>query len=504
MSVRQRLSAWRNPARDSTTRADGADGHHAGATGQPVRLPWWITTLDVLTLVLTAVMLRVALLSPIRVKIGDARMIAGSWTRVLLMAVACAVVRHALIRERPLPSRIRDWVAAIRGSASFQAVWPAFITSRVATILAGYFAVLSIGFDKAWTQWRISSVELYNLPARWDSGHYLEILNRGYTWDGDPTHQSVIAFFPGFPILMRAMSTVLVCADGLGGFIVVGLAFFFGLIYLYRLALEYLEPDQAKAVVALAAFYPFGVFYSALYTESVFLLAGVATFYHFRRHEYARAALFGLLAGLTRPNGFLLSVPLGLLVLEEIWSDWQQSRRAGRSELMGHVGRKFVPLLTAAVPVMGMLLYSGYIYTLTGDPFTWAKLQEAWRRHAGALGTMVTVRFSEIKASGLLAYIEANPAEILDGAAVVLALVAIGPVVRRFGAAYGVFIALSVIPPLLTAGTISLGRYTAPLFPIYLWLGGSIPPQRRAYWFAAFAAGQALVAALFFTWRPPF
>ena len=65
----------------------------------------------------------------------------------------------------------------------------------------------------------------------------------------------------------------------------------------------------------LLATYPFAVYYSAAYTESLFLLAALGTWFHSRREEFLRAAGWGLLLGLTRPNGFFLAVPLGLIAL---------------------------------------------------------------------------------------------------------------------------------------------------------------------------------------------
>jgi hypothetical protein len=49
-----------------------------------------------------------------------------------------------------------------------------------------------------------------------------------------------------------------------------------------------------------------------------------------------------------------------------------------------------------------------------------------------------------------------------------------------------------------------MGRFTAPLFPIFLWLGAAVKEQHRPYVIAVFGAGLALVAALFFTGRPPY
>ncbi len=87
--------------------------------------------------------------------------------------------------------------------------------------------------------------------------------------------------------------------------------------------------------------YPFALFYSAAYTESLFLLTVVAACYHFERDELWQAGLWGLIAGLTRPNGCLLSVVLALMAIRPLWSsgwrptwpppmEWTTARRSDR------------------------------------------------------------------------------------------------------------------------------------------------------------------------------
>ena len=53
-------------------------------------------------------------------------------------------------------------------------------------------------------------------------------------------------------------------------------------------------------------------------------------------------------------------------------------------------------------------------------------------------------------------------------------------------------------------GVLSMGRLSAVLFPMFLWLGAAIPPRHRSAWLFVFGLGQALVAVLFFTWRQVF
>ena len=67
------------------------------------------------------------------------------------------------------------------------------------------------------------------------------------------------------------------------------------------------------------AAYPFAVFFSAPYTEALFVLGAIAAFYHCRRAEWLQAATWGFLVGLTRPNGCFLTLALLCLVAESRW-----------------------------------------------------------------------------------------------------------------------------------------------------------------------------------------
>src|SRR5258705_2420708 len=87
-----------------------------------------------------------------------------------------------------------------------------------------------------------------------------------------------------------------------GGTLVVFIAFFWSLTYIYRLARDVLDEDAAHWAVWVTAAYPFAVFYGAVYTESYFLLGAAGAFYHFRRHGFVKAAPFVLLLDLARPN----------------------------------------------------------------------------------------------------------------------------------------------------------------------------------------------------------
>jgi hypothetical protein len=91
---------------------------------------------------------------------------------------------------------------------------------------------------------------------------------------------------------------------------------------------------------------------------------------------------------------------------------------------------------------------------------------------------------------------------VVNYLAAVLALAACWPVARRVGIEFAAFVAVSVLLPVANGGFISVARFTAVLFPIFLWLGAALPARGREALAALFLLGQGVVAALFFTWRP--
>jgi hypothetical protein len=248
--------------------------------------------------------------------------------------------------------------------------------------------------------------------------------------------------------------------------------------------------DQSAAALWLIAAFPFALFFGAFYTESLYLAAAIGAFYHVRMRQYGRAALWGLVIGLTRPNGFFICLPLALMIATARPED-------GR-------GRRIEPAALAAIamPLVGVLLYSLFIARLTGNPLAWAAGHAAWGRHYEGLSTLISQRYDLISRMGVMGYIAYLPYDFLNAIGVLVVLASVGPVARRFGAAYAVFILINILPPLADGGLMSAGRFSSVLFPAFLWLAAAVPMRHRAGWVTVFAALQAFNAALFYTWRP--
>jgi Mannosyltransferase (PIG-V) len=482
------------------------------------RLPRWADAADVLALLLVGTAAHTFLFGRLLAYVAGVRL-SASWPRLVAAGVFLIIVRHwrhprPSLRDRMVGTAHRFTAEVPRSLVAAATI--AFAT-RFAVLFAGYCAVITIGYPAGTPPWRVSADELGNLPARWDTGWYLGIAMEGYRWNRQIQGQQNLAFFPGFPILMRA-GTVVTGLDSTdpaavawAGTMVSLIAFFAALLYLYFLARDDIGEDRATTALALLASYPFAVFFSTAYTESVFLLGVVGAFYHLRRQQPGRAAVWGVLAGLARPNGFLLSIPLAIQALSHA-RPLRDRVDAPVRDFLSTLGWVFLnrdlrtrmpSLLCAAAPGLAVLAFSAYTYRLTGHPFTWTRLHQYWGRDFQGV-SMLQQEYAGLRDLGALGFVTASPIGALNGLGLLFGAFAIWPVTRRLGMAYGVFVLLNLALPVVSGGLLSTGRFSSVLFPAFIWLAAVTRPSAAAAFLAVFAVGQGLIAALFFTWRPMF
>ncbi len=462
---------------------------------------------DTCCLALAIAAVIVAISGGFRVRIAGIRLGVTSPIPLLIWCALIAIVRHAAMPADPLYRTLPARIARLARLPAARASTAAFVGTRPVILLVGYFAVFMFGFLGGRAPLRHFDNELLNLPVRWDAGWYLSIVTDGYHYvPHRPELQQNIVFFPAYPMLTRALGRLL--GGHLAGDVAAGMALSLGafwgaLVYLFAFARRHIGADKAAAALWLIAAYPFALFFGAIYTESLFLLATIATFYHVTERQYGRAALWGLLVGLTRLNGALLAVPLAILAVSR-WLPPSLVRRQDPSlpaadDQPASVWRI---LSVAAMPVVGMLLYAGYIWRLTGEPLAFASGQVAWGRTYEGLGTLVSSQYAMIANTGLSGYVGAPGYDVVNALGAIFALAAIWPVARRLGLAYGVFLLINTVLPLGSGGLLSAGRFSSVLFPAFVWLADAVPDRHRAGWVASFAALQAFNAALFYTWRP--
>ncbi|WP_233358831.1 hypothetical protein [Thermomonospora amylolytica] len=203
--------------------------------------------------------------------------------------------------------------------------------------------------------------------AQWDAVRFMNLATYGYDGvPGQPEDPGWPAFFPGYPLLLRAVGVV-IPDYRLAGLAISLVAGAVTMVALARLAeQEGGEGTGRRAVIALLAGPP-AVFLFAGYSESVFLALALPAWLLARRGHWAGAALLGVPATGVRITGLFL----GLALIVEY--------------LVGERGRRAVgwrPMAWLALPFTPLLAYSFYQWTRTGDWLAWQHAQEAgWDRH---------------------------------------------------------------------------------------------------------------------------
>ncbi len=393
------------------------------------------------------------------------------------------------------------------------------LCSGVLAVLAFGRAPGTAGFDPA----RLTAPFGYfgNLlaapVARWDSVWYLAIAQGGYGHQGSRT-----AFFPLYPLVLRGLGVVL-GSELLAGVVVSLVAFAIALTLLYELVSLELDDERARVTVMLVAFCPMAYFYSAVYSESLYLALSLGCILAARRGSWASAGLLGALAATSRNSGIMLIVPVVLLFLYGPRGDSavRGPRRAGWRRALPCY-RLTPRILWALLIPAGLGAYIGWLALSTGDGLAPFHAQQVWfRSFAGPFGGVWTGAVAAW--DGLRQLLHGPPPPVYFDQAggnalmvagqnlMLFAFLGLGAVAlvgafRILPIAYGGYCLASLAMPLSYPVTpqplASLPRYEVVLFPLFMW-GSSVIVRRRitSEALAALAVLLGLFTAEFATWR---
>ena len=335
---------------------------------------------------------------------------------------------------------------------------------------------------------------------RYDSGWYSEIARNGYEFvTGGPSvgvgKPGKIAFFPLYPMLMRYAGRLFgrsMTATYVGGILVAWTSFVLAMVALFFLARLDLPRRQAERAVLLTAIFPFAFFFGMIYTESLFLLLTVLSFYGFRTRRWWLGGVAGALATATRVNGILMLPALA-------WVAFRSAQPTVRDRALAGA--------CLALVATGVGAYSVYVYRLTGNPFEWAASIGRWGYHPGGAPWLAPLQLIERLVTHPYRYLTTDRMAVYDtmyGVTAILFAVATPFVWRRFGGAYGAFMLLSLSLPLSSGVFEGMGRYCSVLFPCFIWLASIRSYSVSTAVIVVFAMFYTLGLALFVTIHPLF
>jgi hypothetical protein len=134
--------------------------------------------------------------------------------------------------------------------------------------------------------------------ARWDSGWYLSIAERGYWYD--PHGASSVAFFPLLPLLMKGLG-VFTGNQAAAGLLIANLAALGAVLALYHWVRMEAGHAAAERAVLWLLVYPFSFYLHSIYAESLFFVLATLALYASAREQRLASGIWGALAAVTRP-----------------------------------------------------------------------------------------------------------------------------------------------------------------------------------------------------------
>jgi hypothetical protein len=338
-------------------------------------------------------------------------------------------------------------------------------------------------------------------PAvRWDSAWYMDTARSGYLTDRQT------AFFPLYALLARWLGWV-VGSPILAGILISLAAFFVALVMLHRLTDLELGEGAGRRTVLLLCFFPFTIFFSAVYAESLFLALGLGAFWSARKGTWWLAGVLGGCAAATRNGGVLL---LPILLFVYLYGP----REDARPRSVDRWWKPRYPLRPGAawlaLVAVGLGAYMAWLSSIHKSVFAPFRIQEEFQRSfEGPLSAVRLGAIEAVRAVGELATGAGGVAAVrtigLFGVACLAILAAVG-VLRRLPPAYGVYALVMAIPVLSfpQAGhpLASASRYLMTIFPLFMWAGWRLSDRR---WFvgtlAVFVVGLLYTTIMFSTWR---
>jgi Gpi18-like mannosyltransferase len=299
---------------------------------------------------------------------------------------------------------------------------------------------------------KTSNPRFFWKTANFDGIHYLNIARNGYGMYEQ-------AFFPLYPELIKKVTPLFSGKDLTAGLAISNISFIALLFLFYKLIkLDFNDKTARKTIIFLVLF-PASFFFGMVYTESLFLLLVLASFYSARKGKWLLSGLLAALAANTRLIGVFL---LPALLYEFYLA------KTGKKKI------SYLKSLSLFLAPVGLFCYMNFLRLKYNDPLMFFHVQPFFGagRSGGKLILIYQVFFRYLKMI-LTTYFDPLYFAVWLELLVAIGFLALGFLAFRnkIRSSYLIFSLLAYLVPTLTGTFSSLPRYALVLFPCFIYLG---------------------------------
>lgn len=320
--------------------------------------------------------------------------------------------------------------------------------------------------------------------TQWDGNWYMAIVRHGYPDNIPPdvTYgmlQARAAFFPLYPLLVRAVDRILPGGDVFAAMSLNVVLSVISVVLVGILARRLFGIEAAQRAMVLFAVFPGSVVLSYTYAEALLITLAALCLLFLLDERWLLAGVTAALATATRPNGLALVASCAVAAFVVI-----RERREWRS------------LVAVALAPTGFVAFQLFLGIYTGEPGAWFRVQaEAWDEGTSYGATAVKNTFTFIT----------HPLDSPGAALTVCSLIALGFGLwcmwhRRMPLPIVAYVAVVVILMLLPATVTARPRFVFTAFPLFIAAAAWWPVKRRAEWdlvLLVSGAGLGVLTALY-------
>lgn len=332
-------------------------------------------------------------------------------------------------------------------------IFSLFIVTRVALTIIGICSRMLLDvFGRYQADWVYSKALWLDIWGLWDTGWYVKIADGGYPYNLN-TDVAKWGFFPLYSILIRILN-ILTGDSYISGLVISNICLFITCIFLYKLVLLYNDDKTALRAVRYLFLFPGAFILSGVFSESLFLMLAVMTFYFAKKEKWHWAGFAGFLVALTRSNGVFILLP--------ILYEYLSSKGFRLKDI------RLDSIFLFLIP-LGLILFSLFCYYRTGSFFAYAYSKQ----------TRFRMAFGNPLRSLYLCLTSGDISLIFNAVFSIISLLILFFSYKRLGFSYCLYGILLIFVPLLYAcgrselrpvvGSMTgMLRFAVPIFPFYI------------------------------------
>ena len=315
--------------------------------------------------------------------------------------------------------------------------------------------------------------------VRWDANHYLNLAKLGYSGYTESCSCGTdapifLVFFPLYPLLVKLFSLITFGNYYAAALIISNTAFVAAAVFLYKLTEKLFNKSIAVTAVILLSFAPFSLFFSAPFTESVFLLCTTACAYFAHENKMLASSIFGFFAALSRMVGVLTVIVIFTFKAAHVLSN---NKFDSKKQAVGAL-LKILPYLFPVI--VGTCIYLIINLTVAGNAFAFTFYQSNhWSNHFETVYYSLKLQWTQL-ASRLNSYsingedIDLNVAlgvHLNNIIAFIVSTVTVFILALkndRKQIALALFLGITAVINFSISWLLSGARYTFAMFPVYI------------------------------------